>query len=108
VTIEIADSLSAFERARVESVWQTPNARHQAKKPGLSSPAAQHAGDEGERQEKGEAAPDVDVLVERVPQALHDRVAEHLKQRRRQGQGEPHADDSIPGDRRDRCVPRAR
>jgi len=37
VTSEIADSLSAFERARVESVWQTPNARHQAKKPGLSS-----------------------------------------------------------------------
>src|SRR3989441_8982028 len=37
VTSEISDSLSAFERASVESVWQTPNTRHQPKKPGLSS-----------------------------------------------------------------------
>src|SRR5262249_43859094 len=41
-------------------------------------------------QEEREAAPDVDVLVERMPQPLHGRVAEHLKQRRRQGQDEPH------------------
>src|SRR3989454_124996 len=37
VTSEISASLSALESASVESVWQTPNARHQAKNPGWSA-----------------------------------------------------------------------
>ena len=37
MTSEICDSLSAFESASVDSVWHTPNAAHQPKKPGLSS-----------------------------------------------------------------------
>src|SRR2546430_7089555 len=35
VTSEISASLSALERASVESVWQTPKAAHQATNPGL-------------------------------------------------------------------------
>src|SRR3989441_13299378 len=34
VTSEMSASLSALESASVESVWQTPNARHQVKNPG--------------------------------------------------------------------------
>src|SRR3989441_3897674 len=37
VTSEMSASLSALESASVESVWQTPNARHQAKNPGWSA-----------------------------------------------------------------------
>src|SRR3989454_11005405 len=37
VTSEISASLSALESASVESVWQTPNARQQAKNPGWSA-----------------------------------------------------------------------
>ena len=37
VTSEISESLSAFDRASVDSVWQTPNTAHQATKPGLST-----------------------------------------------------------------------
>ncbi len=37
VTSEISASLSAFDSASVESVWQTPKARHQAKNPGWSA-----------------------------------------------------------------------
>src|SRR3989454_2351306 len=37
VTSEISASLSALESASVESVWQMPNARHQAKNSGWSA-----------------------------------------------------------------------
>src|SRR5207245_4502724 len=53
-------------------------------------PAARHAGDEGERQEEREAAPDVDVLVQRVAETFHRRVAKDLEQGGRQRQEEPH------------------
>src|SRR5439155_26417716 len=67
-------------------------------------PAGEKRRGEGERQEEGEAPPDVDVLVEGVVQALHGGVAEQLEQRRRQRQGEPHGGGCIAGGRRDRGV----
>ena len=89
VISEIWASLSASHKASVERVWHTPNAAHQPKKPGLSSgqPFSTQAA-KANGQQDGEAAPDVDVLVDRVSRPLHGHVAEHLEQRRRQVQDE--------------------
>jgi hypothetical protein len=91
VTSEISESFSALDSASVDSVWETPNSAHQPTKPGLivgNPPISQY--EQRERQQEGEAAPDVDVLVERVAQALHGGVAQHLEQRCRQRQSDPH------------------
>src|SRR2546422_4474625 len=91
VTSEMSEAFRALESASVDSVWLTPKSRHQPQNPGwiAGKPRTTQVSSANGRRER-EAAPDVDVLVQHVTQALHGGVAQHLEQRGHQGEREPH------------------